>query len=92
MYENSISCCDEVKQLEPRATLTELMSIAKGMGGDALNMARVISKHFFYDNKDITQGKRETSCFMDVMDEHCDTLRELCDVLAKMVDALGCPR
>ena len=92
MYENSIPCCDEVKPLESRQTLTEMMAIAKSMGGDALNMAKLISHHFFSYNKDASQEKRGTNCYMDVMADHCDTLRELCEVLAEMIDVLGCPR
>lgn len=92
IYENSIPCCDEVKPLEgtQRTTLTTMMDTAKGLSFEALNMANVI-RRILLGNRNNEDGtpKREVTCYMEDMAEHCCTLKELCEVLHRTIEELG---
>ena len=90
MYENSIPCCDEVKQLgEQRTTLSQITDKANCLSLEALSMANIIHRHLFGNRNEDGVSKREITCYMDAMNEHCCTLKELCEVLHRMIDELG---
>ena len=89
-YENNVGCCNAEPMPQPRQTLTELMGISNAIGNENLSLAKLISNHFFGNNKEDAAPKKDPFCFVGVMEEHCDTLKELHEVLCEIVDRLGC--
>ena len=92
MYENNVPVCEAEGMVRQNTTLTELMGEANSLGKEALIMAKIIHKHFFFDGTDNAQNEVKTNCYYDVMIEHRTTLKELCETLHNMIEKLGCER
>ena len=88
--ENNMRVCEGMEA--PRENLSDLMRKSIAIGNESLALAKVIRNHLFGDEKKDVAPKTDPICFMDAMEEHCDTLKELFEVLNKMVDVLGCQR
>ena len=88
-YEKNICTCDEVPQATSRATLTEMLNISRMVGNESLALAKLISNHLFGENKTDKSPKKEPACYMEAIEEHCETLKELHVVLQIVADALG---
>lgn len=92
LYDNNIPVCNAEPMPMPKETLNELMNKVRAIGNENLALAKVIKNHLFGNNAENTASKKDPSCFVDVVEEHFDTLHELFEILVKMVDTLGCSR